>query len=197
MKLSIIIPMYNTSKWCEPLIKALTIQQKTYKETEIILIDDGSTEDTTWVEQYPSVVFMQKPNGGVSSARNAGLAKATGDYVVFVDSDDYVYDDYLETIYKEIGGHDILVYRNNVYNAPMVWFPGLYPTYALWSYVFKRSLFDGITFDESLRYGEDIAVLRKVMKPNSDYKRIMKRIYLYNFCVNPESINNLIKAGKL
>ena len=76
MKLSIIIPMYNTSKWCEPLIKALTIQQKKYKETEIILIDDGSTEDTTWVKRYPSVIFIQKPNGGVSSARNAEIGRA-------------------------------------------------------------------------------------------------------------------------
>ena len=103
MKLSIIIPMYNTSEWCEPLIKKLTIQQKTYKETEIILIDDGSTEDISWVKRYNNIIFKQNNHRGVSAARNAGLDKATGDVISFIDSDDWLYDkNSLENLYNTI-----------------------------------------------------------------------------------------------
>lgn len=196
MKLSVIIPMYNTSKWCEPLIKTLCEQAKAYKETEIILIDDGSTEDTSWTDNY-KIIFEKTQNHGVSHARNVGLDKATGDYIVFVDSDDMVTEDFLETIYKEVDGHEFLVYRHNIPGKPMIFFPGLYPTYALWSYVIKASKLDGVRFDESKKFGEDIDVLRKIMKPNSDIKRIMKRIYQYNYKLNPGSINNRIAERRI
>ena len=75
--------MYNTSKWCEPLIKKLTIQQNTYKETEIILIDDGSTEDISWVKRYKNIIFKQNNHRGVSAARNTGLDKAIKEKIIY------------------------------------------------------------------------------------------------------------------
>lgn len=101
-KVSVIIPVYNTGKDTVKLV--MKIKNGTYKNLEIILVDDGSTDETTelleeFVRQYkikyqgkkvPKLRLLQKENGGAASARNAGLEKATGEYISFVDSDDSI-----------------------------------------------------------------------------------------------------------
>ena len=93
MKISIIVPIFNTEKY---LAKCLdSIINQTYSNIEIILVDDGSSDSSGIIcDEYAlkdsRIIFVHKENGGVSSARNTGLDIATGDYIMFVDSDDYV-----------------------------------------------------------------------------------------------------------
>jgi glycosyltransferase involved in cell wall biosynthesis len=92
-KVSIIIPVFNVEKFIDKCIRSVINQ--TYCNTEIILVDDGSTDSSSGIcDKYASenenVFVIHKKNGGLSDARNAGLAKATGDYYMFIDSDDWI-----------------------------------------------------------------------------------------------------------
>lgn len=114
---SIIIPIYNSSQYLIPCIQSI-LKQK-YKCFELLLIDDGSTDDSLKIcERFKStdnrVKTFSQVNKGVSSARNFGLAKASGKYILFVDSDDYVKSNYLIDMYKFIENKDIDVLFFNV-----------------------------------------------------------------------------------
>ena len=90
-KISIIIPVYNVEKYIRKCVDSILSQ--TYKNLEIILVDDGSLDNCGKIcDQYAKidnrVVVIHKQNGGLSSARNIGIEKATGEYLMFVDSDD-------------------------------------------------------------------------------------------------------------
>ena len=92
-KISVIVPVYNSIDCLEKCVRSLCAQ--TYADLEILLIDDGSTDGTAaLVEELAKldsrIRIHQKDNGGASSARNAGIALATGDYLAFADSDDYL-----------------------------------------------------------------------------------------------------------
>ena len=92
-KISVIVPVYNTGKYLRRCVDSIVNQ--TYKNLEIILVDDGSTDDSHAIcDEYAKkdnrIKVIHKTNGGLSSARNAGLDSATGDYIAFVDSDDFV-----------------------------------------------------------------------------------------------------------
>ena len=82
---SVIIPYYNSRKYLQPLLDKLIYQRDNYyPETEIIVIDDCSTEDTSWLDRYDVVKYRNYPNKGVSYSRNIGLLISTGDYIQFV-----------------------------------------------------------------------------------------------------------------
>jgi hypothetical protein len=86
-RVSVIIPAYNASRFLKAAIDSVLAQ--TYADIEVIVIDDGSTDDTAQIaSNSPGVICIRKPNGGVSSARNAGVRSSTGDYVAFLDADD-------------------------------------------------------------------------------------------------------------
>ena len=97
MKVSIILPVYNVEKYIEKCLESLVDQ--TYENIEILVINDGSPDKSQkiieqYAKKYPKIIKSYiKENGGVSSARNYGLEKATGDYIMFVDGDDYVSQD--------------------------------------------------------------------------------------------------------
>lgn len=92
-KISVIIPIYNTAPYLERCLSSITLQ--TYGNLEIICVDDGSTDGSGRIvdqfsERDKRVVALHQQNAGVSSARNVGLKQATGDYIAFCDSDDWV-----------------------------------------------------------------------------------------------------------
>ena len=92
---SVIIPAYNAEKCIDNCLKSLDLDGCYAYNLEVLVIDDGSKDDTAqivnkWSEEFPCVKLIQKENGGVSSARNLGLEKASGKYVFFADSDDQV-----------------------------------------------------------------------------------------------------------
>lgn len=104
MKISVIVPVFNSSKYISRCIESVLNQ--TYNNFELILVDDGSVDDSLSIlKEYARKdkrikVFTQK-NSGPGVARNLGIAKATGDYIVFVDSDDYIDEEYFDLLSKK------------------------------------------------------------------------------------------------
>lgn len=104
-KISIIVPIYNTEKYLHKCIDSIIAQS--YTNIEIILVDDGSTDNSPsicddYAKKDERIVVVHKRNGGLSSARNAGLDVAIGDYVGFVDSDDYISKDMYKTLVENM-----------------------------------------------------------------------------------------------
>ncbi len=109
MKLSVIIPVYKAENTIRRCLDSLLIHP--HEDTEIILINDGSPDTSgeickEYAGMYPEIRYIEKENGGVSTARNMGLDIAQGEYVVFVDSDDWVYDNYFSTIQRYLSEDD-------------------------------------------------------------------------------------------
>lgn len=104
-KISVIIPVYNTEKYLKRCLDSIINQ--TFKNLEIIIVDDGSTDSSpqicdNYAESDDRIRVIHKTNGGLSSARNAGIDIATGIYISFIDSDDYIDIKYFEILYSNI-----------------------------------------------------------------------------------------------
>lgn len=103
--ISVIVPIYNVEQYLCRCVECLTAQ--TYKNLEIILVDDGSPDNCpqfcdAYAKKDSRIKVIHKKNGGLSDARNAGMKVATGEYISFIDSDDYVSNDFIETLYNAI-----------------------------------------------------------------------------------------------
>ena len=103
--ISIIIPVYNVSQYLDECLKSVSAQ--TYTDWECILIDDGSTDNSgdicdRWCVKDPRFRVIHQANAGVSAARNKGIDLAQGDYITFIDSDDWVDDDYLDLLHASL-----------------------------------------------------------------------------------------------
>lgn len=108
--ISVIVPVYNIEEYLPRCVR--TLREQTYPNLEILLVDDGSTDGTgalcdRLAEEDPRVRVFHKENGGSSSARNLGIAEAKGEYLGFVDSDDYVEPDMYEKLYAAIGQYGV------------------------------------------------------------------------------------------
>lgn len=97
-KISVIVPVYNTGTYIQRCLESL--QNQTVKEkTEIIVVNDGSTDNSEEIiKRYKSIKYYSKKNEGIAKTRNFGLEKASGDYILFVDSDDYIANNLVETL---------------------------------------------------------------------------------------------------
>ncbi len=115
-EISVIIPIYNTAKYLAECLDSVLAQ--TFSDFEIICINDGSTDDSPKIlaryhQQDSRIIIIDQQNAGVSAARNAGLQKAVGKYIAFVDSDDTVAPDFISTLYKVAEKHNAdVVYSN-------------------------------------------------------------------------------------
>ena len=109
MKVSFILPIYNVEKYLSECVESILIQ--TYRDFEILLVDDGSPDNCPalcdeWAKKDGRIKALHKPNGGLSDARNYGLEHAQGDYVIFVDSDDFwVNKDCLQRLINVVDAH--------------------------------------------------------------------------------------------
>ena len=117
-EISVIVPIYNSSQYLDRCIQSLLSQS--FTNYELIIIDDGSKDDSyviakRYADSDSRIVLVKQENSGVSSARNHGLDLATGRYVCFVDSDDYVCIDYLEQLYSMIDSKTELVFSGMEY----------------------------------------------------------------------------------
>ena len=106
--ISIIVPVYNVGQYLDRCMTS--ILQQTYRRLEIILVDDGSTDSSpakcdAYARKDSRVRVIHKPNGGLSDARNAGLAVASGDYIGYVDSDDWIEPDMYERMHQACAAH--------------------------------------------------------------------------------------------
>ncbi len=204
MRLSIVVPVYNVAEYLPKCVKSLMAQD--LADCEILLVDDGSTDGESgrlcdeYAAAHPGVIrVIHKPNGGLGDARNVGLEAAAGDYVVFVDSDDYIAPETLRTLKPCMEqGLDVTVFgywvdRDGTYTAP----PGeelpfgrvtdlahdpslLLASPSAWNKLWKRSLFmeEGIRFPARVWY-EDLATTGKLLAAAKQISAIPDRLYYY------------------
>jgi len=150
-KVSVIIPIYNNEKYMERCLDSLAAQ--TLTDIQILMINDGSVDRTEeicqqYVQRYPNFEYYYKENGGSASARNVGLDHAVGEYIGFVDSDDYVEPDMFEKLYtaaKENNDADMVFNsmvgpeRKKTYSFTLPE-PGYYDREGMKEYVFPNLL---------------------------------------------------------
>lgn len=175
---SIIVPVYNVEQYLGDCIESLINQS--YPDIQIILADDGSTDSSPNIcDQYSlqdtRIKVIHKENGGQSSARNAGLKLATGQFITFVDSDDWVEPQFCETLVDIIGEEDMAIcahrqvttrgeqtigetsYSVTNLDRDALWdeiFGRL--NNAVWNKLYKRELLAGIEFPVNMHHGEDL-----------------------------------------
>lgn len=206
MRFSIIVPVYNVAEYLQKC--ADSILANDCSDCEILLIDDGSTDgksgalcDQIAAAHSDVVRAIHKPNGGLGDARNFGLERAKGDYLVFIDSDDHIAPDYLATISEQIDRTHADVYtfdffceypnKTEVFADSAALPEGAAFTLAqqpklllqsptAWSRVWKRSLFlqTGIRYPSKVWY-EDIRTSGKLFAQASSIVAIHKPLYYY------------------
>lgn len=208
IRLSVIIPIYCVEKYIGALLASLT--PNLLLGIEVIFVDDGSKDNCgsiidAYQQQHLSYVkVIHKPNGGVSSARNAALAIASGEYVSFVDGDDYIPSDYFTSIVSTLakyGDPDLLIFDfysvvgDNVtaedcreFNEGFVdriFFARKnldVTTTAIasgWNKVVKRKSITGICFDEKINYGEDSLFFIDTLSRLNKIVYLQKPLYYY------------------
>ena len=112
LRYSVVMPCYNVEKYIDEALESLVLQTVDFdKCIECILVNDGSTDGTPekmrlWAEKFPNIICVHKENGGLSSARNAGLAVATCPWVTFIDPDDFIHPDYFHQIDSVLSQHE-------------------------------------------------------------------------------------------
>ena len=118
--ISVIVPVYNVAQYLEKSIAS--IQKQTYQNLEIILVDDGATDESgrlcdAIAEQDDRVSVLHKKNEGLSQARNDGMKQAHGDYLIFIDSDDYIHPEMIQSLYEQLIQEDADVSSCGVMNV--------------------------------------------------------------------------------
>ena len=221
-KISVIVSIYNVEKYVEKSIQS--IRNQTYKNLEIILVDDGATDQSGSIcDKYAKgdsrIQVLHKKNGGLSSARNAGIAVATGEYIAFVDGDDWIdanmYEDMLRAIqmydadlaicnYKEISqksirdtsSEDITVFEGRETLNVFIEEDETYQIQnAAWNKLYKRNLMGDLRFPEGKLF-EDIVYTTKLLAKSKRAVYVNKAYYNYIFD-RSDSIMNSKKADKL
>ena len=186
MRYSVIIPVYNAEGTLRRCLDSLVRQQ--FSDYELLIINDGSTDGSDaicreYANTYPCVRYFAKENGGVSSARNLGFEQAKGEYILFVDSDDYVSQDYFALLSRTLENKaaDLLMFGyRNFGGVSTEWDTGefyentevgiaervssavrRYLFSSLWSKAFKRWIIEqhNIRFANDLAIGEDLAFI--------------------------------------
>lgn len=196
--ISIIVPIYNCEKYLHKCLESLIHQ--TYSNIEILLIDDGSTDGSASIcDEYcridARVKVIHKENAGVSSARNAGISISTGDYIIFVDGDDWLECDACRKIVDQIDENIYLYFwyfRKFVDDIAEIQKDFHMPISiqnlmsdiiacskyqnpyirASWGKVYKRELIDGLMFPEDIYIGEDACFLLECLKRISSIQQI-------------------------
>lgn len=176
---SVIVPIYNVERFLSKCIESIMVQ--TYTHLEIILVDDGSTDNSLQIcefyrEKDTRIKIISQKNQGASTARNAGIDQSQGEYLMFVDSDDWIHPQAIEILLKN------LIEANAVMSVGNVFCTKVYTSYidvhenytllpmkdaiekmllkgggAIWGRIFKRELFRGLRFPAG-RINEDYAV---------------------------------------
>lgn len=183
IKLSIIIPYYNTEKYTDELLAVL--EKQVTKECEIILVDDGSSEQYVPYQDSEMVKVFRQKNKGVSAARNKGLKEAKGEYIAFIDSDDLVSDDYIAKIFEAMAAEPDTIYlswqsMNTKWGRILKSDSDEFGTAnrCVWNRVFKKTYIEGMKFNESLKIAEDDDFLNRLPEYKSK-KCITSVVYHY------------------
>lgn len=212
IKISIIVPIYNVEKYLRKCLES--IENQTYKNIELILVNDGSTDKSEeiideYIKKYDNIKYIKKENGGLSDSRNCGVKEATGNYICFVDSDDYLDENLFLSLkqylnqeydmikyklirvdeeYKEIEKIDGPIFENKtgqeafniLYGQDVMLQPA-------WLYLYKKSFWDSNNFSYPVgKLHEDFARTALIMLKAK--KVLSVDIYGYNYVQSNSSI---------
>lgn len=209
--ISVIVPVYNVEKYLDKCVDSIVNQ--TYKNLEIILVDDGSPDNCPkmcddWSEKDKRIKVIHKKNGGLSDARNKGIEMANGEYIGFVDSDDYVEGNYIEFLYKNIIDYDCeismgkhyVIYPNKkintgsgkeyIMNSKECLEKMLYGEdvdVSAWAKLYKKSLFKDISFPKGRLFEDSATTYKLVEKANSI---VLDSQPIYYYIIRDNSITN-------
>jgi len=195
-KVSVIIPVYNLENLIERCLNSVLSQ--TYKDIEIITVDDGSVDKSAEIiknlmKENKNIVYRYKENGGQSTARNLGLKIATGDYILFIDGDDWIENSMIEEMMEPFarGDYDVVIcdyyrdYENeSIYTKSIERYSDnkkinyILSAVSVWNKIFKREVLEGHYFIEGINY-EDLAFVPFVNSKVSNYYYIEKPFYRY------------------
>ena len=226
---SVIIPVYNMEKYISRCLDS--VLNNTYRNLEVICIDDGSKDNSLGIlREYEAkdsrVIVIAKKNGGVSSARNAGLDRMSGEYVCFVDPDDYVHPQYVELLYATllecktdvaICGHQIVdantslvkpelysIKPDAVHVCPLVRFFRTQELRAYcWGKIIRYELVKNVRFCEELSLAEDTTFVAELYeKGNLDGTAVLTYPLYYYFiregsAVRDAKTSQLLQFGKV
>ena len=223
-KISVIVPVYKVEKFLDRCVESIVGQ--TYENLEIILVDDGSPDNCPsmcdkWAEKDSRIKVIHKENGGVSSARNAALDAATGDFIGFVDSDDWIEPDMYESLMMRIDetGKDIavcsyysievsgernecrciadkaVVCKDDYFRFIVLGGDGGY----IWNRLYRADIIKEVRFDENIWYSEDLLFnFKAAQKSNGaaildkiEYNYVQKRIKEQAWVMNDHSFDSM------
>lgn len=220
-KLSIVIPVYNSQKYIKKTLECI-VNQEDFENMETILVNDGSTDSSLDIikefsNKYNNIVCISQENKGVSEARNTGISFAKGEYITFLDSDDY----YIENInitFKLLKSKQLLVYnmkRNNGPNGNLLDFSKvdniihvtqdfinefifgsltLVLAYSVVNKIYETDIIKkhNIRFNNKTKYAEDMLFNLEYMKYISSVYFLDKPIYMYAYN-STSAMNNISK----
>ena len=187
--ISVVVPVYKVEKYLDHCVKSIV--EQSYRNLEIILVDDGSPDRcplkcNEWAKRDDRIRVIHKQNGGLSDARNTGLQMATGNYISFIDSDDWISMDFYENLYRSItesnaqiaasgivwAYNDHLQYDKFTYNQQifspeealktLIQGRGFYAV--AWNKLYKKTLFEGIEFPVGRLHEDEFVTYRLVGK---------------------------------
>lgn len=205
--ISVIVPVYNVESYLPQCADSILTQD--YQDLEVIFIDDGSTDSSGEIcDRYAAadsrVRVIHQKNGGAAAAKNAGLRLATGTYLSFVDSDDYlepnVYGFMLRTLLDNQADAAQFSYREVYRNrgesqeitdevlegyAYLQCFPKDYTCALLWNKLYRRTLFDGIFFEEGHKIDDEYFTYQGFLKPR---KVVRSSRIIYNYRKRASSV---------
>ena len=212
--ISVVVPVYKVEKYLKRCIESIIKQ--TYKNIEIILVDDGSPDNCGKIcDEYASkdkrIKVIHKKNGGLSSARNEGLKIANGEYISFIDSDDYISNVFIEKLYSickeqkcEIAlceyervydkiehncieenknENSIIEIYNNKEILKKIYSKDYLITIVAWNKLYNKKLFKNIVFPEG-RLHEDEATTYKILYNTKKVAILREKLYYYFYDIN-------------
>lgn len=187
--ISVIVPVYKVEEYLDQCVKSIV--EQTYHNLEIILVDDGSPDECPqkcdeWTKQDKRIRVIHKKNGGLSDARNVGLRMASGTYVSFIDSDDWISPDFYENLYHSIIKNNaqiaasgiIWAYKDHLQNDKFMYNKQVFSSeealstliqgrgfYAVaWNKLYRKTLFEEIEFPVGKLHEDEFVTYRLVGK---------------------------------
>lgn len=214
--ISVIIPVYNVKPFLNEAVESVISQS--FTDWEMILVDDGSTDgcpeicDNYALKDSRIKVIHQK-NRGLSAARNAGLDLCRGDYIAFLDSDDYYYPDLLSTAFEAMQKHNTDIVEFNIsiagnskglfktpegiysgHQAMIMQVEGKIST-AVWNKLYKRGLWESLHFSEGRNY-EDLDIILPLIEKSESIYIINKPLIAYRLRKESITFTNSLKNHK-
>ena len=201
---SVVVPVYQVEPYLERCLDSLLAQ--TLRDIEIVLIDDGSPDRCgaicdAYASRNPQIRVIHQKNAGLSAARNTGIEAATGEYIMFVDSDDWVEPDFCRIPFEIAKAHaaDLVVFQHysvkkwkrvpmdcgNLQEGLVTEEMGIYQDYLrfwmvpAWNKLFRKKLFQDYRFPEG-RYHEDTGITHRLL--HTADRIWFDRSFLYNYC---------------